>query len=149
MVRYVKDYNDEFYIFKVANSIQVHNECMKNGINNLFNDDGVIRLYTYNGYLDINIDKKIFDEKTEKAVFSIDKNGIIQELYNSKSTNNAICITLQCNSNCVMCPCSEKSRKHCAISSIEYLKELLYYLPKNIEFLTINCIFAKKLKHTL
>lgn len=138
MLRYVKNYEGGSSIFKIAKTFHVHDEYMKKGFNHLFNNSGTIILYTYDGYININIDKRIFDEKDEKDVLIIDSKGIISELYNANSTNNAICITLQCNSNCVMCPCSEKSRKHNEISSINFLRELLYYLPKDSDFLTIT-----------
>ena len=138
MSKYIKDYNDNHYFFKVAKSKETHDRLMDNGYNHIFVDDNSVKLYTYNGYIPLNVDKNFFNSYSEADVLSVNNPGIIQELYLANSNNNAICITLQCNSNCVMCPCSEQSRKHCKISDINYLIELLYYYPKDIEYLTIT-----------
>lgn len=138
MLKYIKEYNDRFYIFKISSCENTHDEYMKNGYNHLYLNNKINRLYTYNGYIDLNVDIDFFNAYSDGDVLSINEQGIIEELYISKSSNNAICVTLQCNSNCIMCPCSEQSRKHCNIADINYIKEMVYYFPKNAEYLTIT-----------
>lgn len=138
MLRYIKNYKDDFYIFKVALQIEHHMMLMEDGFNHVYKYEKSIRLYTYNGYIVLNVDASFFDVYSEFDVLSINEKGIIEELYVAKSLNNAMCVTLQCNSNCIMCPCSEMSRRYSTIADISYLKEVINYYPKDIKYLTIT-----------
>ncbi|RGF91943.1 His-Xaa-Ser system radical SAM maturase HxsC [Firmicutes bacterium AM55-24TS] len=139
MKNYIKDYNDDYYVFKLAVNQEKHIEYMNKGFNHIYNDNGVYKLYTYDGYIILDQEsKKLFEIYACDDVLSIDSRGIVYELYRATSNDNAIVCTLQCNSNCVMCPCSEKSRRESEICSLEELQELIRYIPKTAPFLTIT-----------
>ena len=139
MNRYISGYNDDYYIFKVCFSHEEHISYMQTGLNHIFQLDSEIRLYTYDGYIIMpDCSKTIFDEFNEDDVLSIDEKGIISHLFRSGSDDNAIVFTMQCNSNCVMCPCSELSRKNGFLSSSAYIKELLRYIPEQVRYLTLT-----------
>lgn len=139
MKKYISGYDDSYYVFKLAFNVEKHIEYMQSGRNHIYEDHGVFKLYTYDGYIILSSDaQQLFDCYTEDDVLSIDSNGIVYEQYNSQSDDNALVVTLQCNSNCIMCPCSEKSRREAQLSSIWDLTELLKYFPTSPHFLTIT-----------
>jgi His-Xaa-Ser system radical SAM maturase HxsC len=139
MNRHISGYNDDYYIFKVCFNNDEHIRFMQTGLNHIFKLGDEIRLYTYDGYIIMPESAEIiFDEFNEDDVLSIDEMGIICHLFRSDSDDNAIVFTMQCNSNCVMCPCSEASRKNGFLSSSDYIKELLRYIPEHARYLTLT-----------
>ena len=71
-------------------------------------------------------------------VFEINGNGGAYLYYNSASKDNAIIITNKCNSNCIMCPSSETSRKTGTTGEIENLLALVKHFPVTAIHLTIT-----------
>jgi sulfatase maturation enzyme AslB (radical SAM superfamily) len=59
-------------------------------------------------------------------------------LFNSSSNDNALVVTNKCNSNCIMCPCSETYRKKDCNETIEHLCKIIEYIPTDTRFLTIT-----------
>lgn len=117
MKHYIRGYDDDYYVFKLAQDREKHIEYMKNGFNHIYKDNNEYKLYTYDGYIILSEDaEKLFDVYSSEDVLSIDERGIVYEQYRASSNDNAIVTTLQCNSNCFMCPCSEISRKKAAYS---------------------------------
>jgi len=139
MKTYIKDYHDEYYVFKLAYSESSHYNYMQTGFNHIYNDNGCYKLYTYDGYILMNEDvQKLFEIYTDNDVLSIDKYGIVYEQYKHNASDNALVLTLQCNSNCIMCPCSEQSRRNSQLCTIDELKEIIRYIPRSAPFITIT-----------
>lgn len=139
MSKYISGYKDDYYIFKVCFNENEHIKYMQTGLNHIYKIDNEIRLYTYDGFIIMpEISSELFEEYDENDVLSIDEKGIVYNLYRSQSNDNAIVFTMQCNSNCIMCPCSEASRKDGFKSSADYIKELLRYIPENAHFITLT-----------
>jgi len=139
MKNYIRGYNDDYYVFKLALDENKHYEYMKKGFNHIYKDKDTYKLYTYDGYIPLSQDaEKLFELYTNEDVLSIDCRGIVYEQYRADSSDNAIVCTLQCNSNCIMCPCSEQSRRNSGLSSLTELRELLRYIPKDAPFLTVT-----------
>lgn len=59
-------------------------------------------------------------------------------IYSNSSNDNALVITMKCNSNCVMCPIPEQQRMMDSIASLESLLELSNCIPSNADHLTIT-----------
>lgn len=136
---YINEYNDEYYVFTIAHNQDEHIKFMSTGYNHIYKDNGINKLYTYDGYIILNDDANVLFEKySNRDVLSIDNLGIVYEQYKDTSSDNAIVTTLQCNSNCFMCPCSENSRKLSGISTLEEMQEIIRYIPRSAKFLTIT-----------
>jgi len=139
MNSYITGYKDDYYIFKLAATYEKHIECMQLAFNHLYKDNDVYKLYTYDGYIILGDDAaKLFELYTENDVLAIDRFGIVYEQYSAVADDNALVLTLQCNSNCVMCPCSERSRRESEFCSLDELQERLRYMPSVVPFLTIT-----------
>lgn len=139
MRRYIDGYKDEKYIFKVCKDEMSHELFMHSGINHLFKNGDELRLYTYDGFIDMpSAAEELIGLYDEDDVLEIGPSGIIDELFCCESDSNAIVVTLKCNSNCVMCPLSEAARKNSRIMKWQEMRELLRYIPQNARHLTIT-----------
>lgn len=71
------------------------------------------------------------------ACMEINDNGRIASVF-GKQYDNTLYITDKCNSNCVMCPMAEPVRRDGHTVPYEILKELVRYMPSDMEHLTIT-----------
>lgn len=71
-------------------------------------------------------------------VVEIWENGIINRRYNDKSDDNYFFVTGSCNSNCVMCPSPDVTRKNVPETNISDLIELARHIPSDAPHLTIT-----------
>lgn len=138
-INYLKNYEDEYYIFKVCHSQEKHIEYMISGINHMYDDNGVVKLYTPDGYIVLDdLAVEVLSNYQEDDVLSINEHGVIYCVYNAASGDNALVFTMQCNSNCVMCPCSELSRKNGQHTSADELITMMKYMPEDVAHLTLT-----------
>ena len=84
--------------------------------------DGFEQLRQYNNY----------------DVVEIWENGILNRRYNDKSNDNYFFVTGACNSNCIMCPSPEATRRNVPKTNIDDLIELARHIPSDAPHLTIT-----------
>ena len=81
-------------------------------------------------------------EATEKCcdldVFEIDDRGYAYRYYNCDSDDNAILISNQCNSNCIMCPTPDAIRRQEDHVDVETLLEIVSHFPSDAPHITIT-----------
>lgn len=83
-------------------------------------------------------DIKDYETIKDFDVLEITNNLYIKVLYRDDSDDNAIVVTNQCNSNCIMCPDSDIVRKCSYNVSIEKLIEQVRCMPNDTRYLTIT-----------
>lgn len=71
-------------------------------------------------------------------VLEIWENGWIQRRYNDESDDNYFFITGGCNSNCIMCPSPDASRKNVPQTNVADLITLAKHIPTDAPHLTIT-----------
>lgn len=71
-------------------------------------------------------------------VFEIWENGLLNRRYNDQSDENYFFITGACNSNCVMCPSPDITRKNVPTTNMADLIELARHIPMDTPHLTIT-----------
>lgn len=71
-------------------------------------------------------------------VFEIWDNGVMIRRYDDKSDDNYFFITNVCNSNCIICPSSEASRRKTAETDMNSLMEIARHIPSDTPHLTIT-----------
>ena len=71
MKNYIRNYDDEYYVFKLAPDQNKHIEYMQIGFNHIYKDNGIYKLYTYDGYINY-------------------ENGVIQTTKKKDSKNHGI-----------------------------------------------------------
>lgn len=81
---------------------------------------------------------KNFETLINYDVIEMLGNGIIRVLYRDDSNDNAIVVTNQCNSNCIMCPDSDAVRNTKENPSIVKILEQIECIPDDTEHMTIT-----------
>lgn len=71
-------------------------------------------------------------------VFEIWENGVFSRKYSDRSDDNYFFITGKCNSNCIMCPSPEQSRRTSETTAYANLMELARHIPSDAPHLTIT-----------
>lgn len=139
MVFLLPDYNLGYRVASLAKSGETLEDLLSNGLNVIYVEDGVVTIHPENRVLTREpglIEK--FRLCEEHDVLQIFSNGKVFLYYSSQATDNSFFVTGKCNSNCVMCPSSDQSRKTGHISSLPALLELVHYIPSDAPHLTIT-----------
>ena len=71
-------------------------------------------------------------------VFGISEDGTVFRYYDDSSVENAFFITEKCNSNCVMCPSPDFSRKRGNSMEIEDLITIASHIPSDTAHITVT-----------
>ena len=79
-----------------------------------------------------------FSQCDDYDVFEIDDRGTAYLYYNNESTDNAFVVTGKCNSNCLMCPSSEGSRRAASTARVDDLLQIINHIPSDAAHLTIT-----------
>ena len=140
--------NKEYIIGKVIKNRNVEDkekcvQILDNDHTNLFQDG-------YAGYIfesepqNVKLNNKnlgynihYFETLIDYDVIEIDKN-YIRVLYRDDSEDNAILVTNQCNSNCIMCPDPDEIRKTNENADVDKLLQLIKCIPDDTNHLTIT-----------
>lgn len=140
---------DEYIIGKIIKNKNIVNK--ENYIQIL--DDENISLFQegYKGYIfeskpqNINLEKinycyniKEYQTLLDYDVVEIINNKMIKVLYRDDSEDNAIVVTNQCNSNCIMCPDSDAVRNTKENPDIKKLLEQVRCIPDDTKHITIT-----------
>lgn len=71
-------------------------------------------------------------------VFEITEKGIFSRKYSDSSNDNYFFVTGKCNSNCIMCPSPEFSRKNSKTTPLSELLQFAKHIPSDTPHLTIT-----------
>lgn len=132
-------YDENFRIVSLALNNPVKQDLIEDKLDFLFVEDDKVILYP---------DEKVFFQNAKKIemlrdrsnydVFELWPNGYLQERYNDKSLDNYFFITGKCNSNCIMCPSPDFSRKSTGKICINDLIMIAKHIPADAPHLTIT-----------
>lgn len=133
------NYRSGFRIAAIAFEPEVRQTMLENDLSVLYVDSNRVVLFP---------EKIVLSEDAEQIekirkynnydVAEIWQNGVMLRRYNDKSDDNYFFITGVCNSNCIMCPSPEASRKKASEIDIESLMELARHIPSDTPHLTIT-----------
>lgn len=85
-----------------------------------------------------NIDVDQLRQFNNYDVLEIWEKGVVNRRYNDKSDDNFFFVTGSCNSNCVMCPSPDVTRKNVPETNVSDLIELAKHIPSDAPHLTIT-----------
>lgn len=71
-------------------------------------------------------------------VFELFDDGCLMRVCDVESEENVFFITNACNSNCIMCPSSEKSRRSAYRADIPILIQIAKHMPTNLRHITVT-----------
>ena len=83
-------------------------------------------------------DKQFTSKLNDYDVYELWEDGTLVNCYCNKNIDNYFFVTGKCNSNCVMCPSPEATRKNGEVNRAEKLIEIAKHIPVNVNHLTIT-----------
>ena len=103
-----------------------------------FTKENIDNFLTYSPNATILYDVEDTSSLVNFDVVEIDTNGILRKVYSDLSGDNVLFITNKCNSNCIMCPDSEKMRCNDLGNRVPYLMRLIDLIPSDTRHITIT-----------
>lgn len=136
-----ENYNSGFKIVSLALNESAKDRLILEGLSFVYMDanGGKIILMPESTVLSADIDdlEKI-QTYNNYDVFEIWENGLFIRRYNDESDDNYFFITGRCNSNCIMCPSPEESRRTSETADLSDLMELARHIPSDTPHMTIT-----------
>lgn len=78
------------------------------------------------------------DEIQHGDILTISEEGKIRKVHSEYQREIDIFVTNKCNSNCIMCPLSENSRKREDRGHLTWIQKYIQALPKNVDYINIT-----------
>lgn len=126
----------QYHIYSIACSDDVKEDLIRNKLS---------FWYLNNSGVSDSEGKAIFVDHKENLywlnnydVIAVFPNGRVSRVYDDGTNNNVLFTSDKCNSNCIMCPTGESSRRNGEISSSERLIDLAKHIPSDTDHLTIT-----------
>ncbi len=135
----IKNYKYGYKIVSLAVDEATRDNLVGKGLDTLFISNDYIVLYPENVIISKDLET-IEHIKTYNNfdVLEIWDNGFLNRRYNDKSNENYFFITGSCNSNCIMCPSPETTRKNVQDVDMNSLMKLAKHIPSDTPHLTIT-----------
>ena len=130
MIIKLTNYNNKHRVVSLAKDIKTLQDLSDQGLPSMYLDNNMA-IFSTDGYSVIlnELEKGLLYDSCNYDVFDITENGNAYKYYDNKSVDNAILITNQCNSNCIMCPTPEIIRQ----SKDSYTGEELVNIARHIQ----------------
>ena len=81
---------------------------------------------------------KTCDSLSDGDIITVSNRGVICKLYDNAEHDATVYMTGKCNSNCIMCPCSDFERKTDDGIPDEWLEEFIAMLPEDIYHIVVT-----------
>lgn len=139
MIVKLENYNGKYKIVSIALNQAAKEDLLKDALDFIYISDNAIRLYPEDAL--ISTDKNAIDKlKTAHNydVYELWENGKLSVYYDDSSIDNYFFVTGKCNSNCIMCPSPDASRRDAKGRNIDNLIEIAKHIPEDAAHLTIT-----------
>ena len=135
----IPGYKGGFRILSIALEESVKEDLMSEYVEELFVQQDLAVLYPDERILTENLDVLTRLKKMNNYdVIGISDNGMLYRYYDDSSNENAFFITEKCNSNCIMCPSPDFSRKRGSGIAIDDLITIASHIPSDTPHITIT-----------
>ena len=135
----IRDYNQGYRIAALALDDCAKEKLLAKDLSVVYVSDGCAVLLPDNIMLHAEPEQlNHLGQYNNYDVVEIWENGILNRRYNDKSNDNYFFVTGACNSNCVMCPSPEATRRNVPKTNIQDLIELARHIPSDAPHLTIT-----------
>lgn len=133
------NYDGEYRIVSIALDEETKTDLLYDDIDFLFVTELGIELLPDKKELGLNIEvSELIEELNNYDVYEIWQDGTLRQIYDVTSIDNYFYVTGKCNSNCIMCPSADYSRKNANEADIQSLIELAKHIPTDTRHLTIT-----------
>ena len=140
MILHIPNYSlGQCYIGCYSTSEITDTSLQQDGLNAIHYRDGEVVLDNANTHYTIPAeDAQFFDTLHDFDVLEISDDGAVRVQFSEYWDDNTLFITSKCNSNCVMCPSSEYSRRAGVIPEESEIMELLRHFSPCAKHITIT-----------
>ena len=135
----IPGYKSKRRVFSLALDSPTLDDLNSEGVETVFVNDDSITIYPDGGL--IPCEGKLIDTLSacnNYDVFAFFEDGTAIRYYDDSSSDTTLFITGQCNSNCIMCPSPNLSRKEYDVNDIDLLIEVIGHIPKDTPHMTIT-----------
>ena len=139
MVRFLSHYNAEYRIFVLSKCKETTDLLLSENLTVGELSDNTLIILPDNIVTPISDSEKArFEVFTEGDVLDVNERGIIYRWYSSAQGDAGIATTSLCNSNCIMCPASDRERKQENDITLDQIDTVLRHMPKDLWHFTIT-----------
>ena len=81
---------------------------------------------------------KFIDAFHDGDIVTVNKNGTVHQLFDFEEHNATVFVTGKCNSNCMMCPCSDYERRNNDGMSDQWVRNYIDMLPSDVPHIVVT-----------
>ncbi len=134
----IDGYNGQFKIVSLALDECTKQDLLKDELDIIYVSGNELVVYPEKQVIELTESSQKLKEYHNYDVFELWENGTLLNCYDDSSTDNYFFVTGQCNSNCVMCPSPDASRKDADMANIEKLINIANHISSDAPHLTIT-----------
>ncbi|MBR5502796.1 MAG: His-Xaa-Ser system radical SAM maturase HxsC [Oscillospiraceae bacterium] len=140
MTAILKNYNLNKYCIGCFSTCEQTDMQLRAKKLNIFHyQDGRLHILSENAAFDVVPQTaEFFEDLHDFDVLQVFSGGLVRLQCSEYSEENTLFVTSACNSNCVMCPSADNSRRLGEIPQAAELIELVRHYPKNVDHITIT-----------
>lgn len=135
----LKQFDGKYHVYSVAVTEEAAKKLEKQGLPFWkIENNGINNVHDGNQVLVKSSDLIYLQDLNDFDVLEVFPNGIVNRYYNDSSEDNLFFITEKCNSNCIMCPSPDSSRKNGDSWRADQLIHVAEYIPSDARHFTIT-----------
>ena len=135
----INNYKSGYQVVSLALDESTKEDLQKEHVQLLFINNGRVVMYPENIELDMEEkSSRYLENQNNYDVYEIWSDGRMFLRYDNASIDNHFFVTGKCNSNCIMCPSADSSRKYGDVTNVEHLIEVAKHIPSDAKHLTVT-----------
>lgn len=135
----INNYKSGYEVVSLALDESTKEDLQKEHVQLLFINNGRVVMYPENIELDMEEkSSRYLENQNNYDVYEIWSDGRMFLRYDNASIDNHFFVTGKCNSNCIMCPSADSSRKYGDVTNVEHLIEVAKHIPSDAKHLTVT-----------
>ena len=135
----INNYKSGYKVVSLALDESTKEDLQKEHVQLLFINDGRVVMYPEN--IELAMEEKssrYLENQNNYDVYEIWPDGRMFLRYDNASIDNHFFVTGKCNSNCIMCPSSDYSRRNGETTKVDHLIEVAEHIPSDTRHLTVT-----------
>lgn len=133
----VNDTDEKYHIYSIARTEEVKRNLISCNLSYWYIDEKITQASDGKILFPKDACEKL-NTLSNYDVVEVYPNGTASLFYEDATGECVFCVSDKCNSNCVMCPTGEETRRKGDIYSVERLISLARHIPEDVEHITIT-----------
>lgn len=135
----IPEYNSTFRVFSLALDESTKNDLLSENVEFIYIQPDFVEIYPDKSMLTQDLSViAYFNGCNNYDVVGIYEDGTVFRYYDDSSNENAFFVTEKCNSNCIMCPSPDSSRKRGTSMEMVDLINIASHIPSDVSHITIT-----------